>query len=82
MRHPARDRLQAHLATAGVTTAIHYPRPIHAEPAYGAQFQSVQLPITERACGEVLSLPMYPELDAASIATVIAAITAYRTTSD
>jgi dTDP-4-amino-4,6-dideoxygalactose transaminase len=77
LKCPVRDRLCTHLAAAGVTTAIHYPQPIHAEPAYAGRFPVQPLPETERACGEVLSLPMYPELDAASIETVIAALTAF-----
>jgi len=56
-----RDGLARHLAEAGVGSAQHYPRPIHAQPAYAARPRAA-LPNTERLYRRLLSLPMYPEL--------------------
>lgn len=58
-----RDRLQAYLQAKGVGTAIHYPVPIHLQPAYHhLGYPAGSLPITERLAQEILSLPMYPQL--------------------
>ncbi|HYP12998.1 MAG TPA: DegT/DnrJ/EryC1/StrS family aminotransferase [Bryobacteraceae bacterium] len=54
-----RDSLQRRLTEAGVQTAIHYPIPVHRQPAYA---DPVSLPYAEQAAREVLSLPMYPGL--------------------
>lgn len=58
-----RDELQRELSAAGVQTGIHYPIPIHLQPAYKSLgYQRGQLPATEALCERVLSLPMFPEL--------------------
>jgi dTDP-4-amino-4,6-dideoxygalactose transaminase len=58
-----RDELRAHLNTAGVSTGIHYPIPVHLQRGYRDLGSNAgDLPHTERVCQEVLSLPMYPEL--------------------
>lgn len=57
-----RDRVRQHLQVAGISSAIYYPLPLHWQPAYKADYASLQLPIVERVCQEVLSLPMFPEL--------------------
>jgi dTDP-4-amino-4,6-dideoxygalactose transaminase len=63
IRVPARDALQKHLAGQGIATAVHYPRPIHLQPAMAlAGGRAGDLPVSERLSGEVLSLPLYPEL--------------------
>ena len=49
---------------------MHYPVPVHLQPAYG-WLKHGELPETESAAGEVLSLPMYPELEDAAVAQVI-----------
>jgi dTDP-4-amino-4,6-dideoxygalactose transaminase len=67
-----RDALQAHLRERGVGALVHYPVPIHRQPAYAAMGQRA-LPNTERAAASVLSLPMYPELTAEEQGIVIAA---------
>ena len=56
-----RDDLQAHLKARGIGTLVHYPVPIHRQPAY-AEFATRALPATEIAAAQVLSLPIYPEL--------------------
>jgi dTDP-4-amino-4,6-dideoxygalactose transaminase len=63
-----RDGLQAYLGERGIGTVIHYPTPIHLQPAYrDLGYQKGDFPITEAAAARVLSLPMYPELPLAAI---------------
>src|SRR3989475_7178477 len=58
-----RDELQAHLAEAGIGTGIHYPSPLHLQKAYQhLGFQKGDFPVSERTAAEVLSLPIYPQL--------------------
>lgn len=71
VRAPDRDALAAALAQRGVRTLIHYPRPIHRQEAYRELAGGpVALPGAERLAGEILSLPMYPELSDAQVAHV------------
>ena len=71
LRSARRDDLLTHLRAAGVMAGIHYPIPLHRQPAYIALgYGDVSLPHTERAAAEVLSLPMYPELTDDAIAYV------------
>jgi len=64
VRSPQRDALMAALKTNGVPTAIHYPQPVHTQPAYLGRIATGAggLAESERACREVLSLPMHPQL--------------------
>jgi dTDP-4-amino-4,6-dideoxygalactose transaminase len=63
VRSPDRDRLQQHLRENGIGTSIHYPLPIHYQKAYRELgYSAGDFPEVERACREVLSLPLYPEL--------------------
>lgn len=63
VRSSHRDALLEHLKANGVAAGIHYPIPLHRQPAYaGLGYEEMSLPETERAAAEVLSLPMYPEL--------------------
>jgi dTDP-4-amino-4,6-dideoxygalactose transaminase len=64
IRSPARDALQASLKDAGVGTGIHYPVPVHLQPAYAGRVAlgPAGCAATERAAAEILSLPMFPEL--------------------
>jgi len=58
-----RDELRAHLESAGVSTGVHYPVPVHLQRGFrNLGYNLGDLPQTERVCQEVLSLPMYPEL--------------------
>lgn len=57
-----RDALRLQLQKQGIGTLIHYPVPIHRQPAYLSIHGPQGLPVTEKASDEVLSLPMYPEL--------------------
>lgn len=76
IRVPRRDALQAALDRAGIGSAIHYPVPVHLQPAYRGRvgLDPGGLGESERAAREVLSLPMFPELAAADVARVIAAV--------
>jgi dTDP-4-amino-4,6-dideoxygalactose transaminase len=72
---PQRDTLRERLRQAGIGTGIHYPIPAHLQPAYrDLGGRPGQLPITERLAGEVLSLPLYPELTEAEVEQVVGAI--------
>ena len=62
IRLAERERLASLLKEEGIATGIHYPVPLHQQPAYEDRAASYSLPATERAAQEVLSLPMYPEL--------------------
>jgi len=54
-----RDALKAHLATVGIGTAIHYPTPIHVQPAAsGLGYAYGDFPVTERQAGRILTLPV------------------------
>ena len=70
-----RDWLKQQLQNAGVSTIIYYPIPIHLQPAYAELgYGPGSLPITERLCSEVLSLPIFPELSAHQQQQVIAVL--------
>jgi dTDP-4-amino-4,6-dideoxygalactose transaminase len=63
LRARDRERLRAHLSARGIATAVHYPRPIHLQPAMAAAGgRPGDLPVSERLSEEVISLPLYPEL--------------------
>lgn len=75
IRTARRDALQAHLATAGIETQIHYPVPPHLTPAYrDAGWHPGQFPLAEQLAREVLSLPIGPHHTAEQVDTVCAAI--------
>lgn len=71
VRTPRRDELKNHLAESGVHCGVLYPVPLHHQPAY---LSSVNLPLSERACEEVLCLPVHPGLSAADIDRVASEI--------
>jgi dTDP-4-amino-4,6-dideoxygalactose transaminase len=63
VRSRHRDTLRADLKANEVETLIHYPVPVHLQPAYRDRIDvGAQLPRTEQACREILSLPMHPQL--------------------
>ncbi len=89
IRTSARDDLAADLASRSIHTGIHYPVPVHLQPAYrdrGLVFGDLknversELKNTERICQEILSLPMFPQLADADVDRVIAAITQWSRT--
>lgn len=58
-----RDRLQTFLASQGIATGIHYPIPIHLQPAYAdLGYRAGDMPVTEHCAARVLSLPLFAEL--------------------
>lgn len=71
-----RPAIRAHMAEAGIPTAVHYPRPLHRQPAYARFPAAGPLPVSERLAGEVLSLPMHGYLTPAVQDRVIAAFRA------
>jgi dTDP-4-amino-4,6-dideoxygalactose transaminase len=78
VRSAQRDRAKAFLQERGVGTLIHYPVPIHLQPAYrGRLGDTGSLPATERAAREILSLPMFPELTESQVRQVADAICAF-----
>lgn len=76
---PHRSSVQASLEVHGIATAIHYPIPDHLQRAFvagRARWRAGPLPVTERSCEEILSIPCYPEMSEAEIAQVCAALAA------
>lgn len=73
VRCSQRDSLRQFLAQRGIQTGIHYPVPLHLSGAYQALGSPKQgsMPITEMLAGEILSLPMYPELTEKQIEYVV-----------
>jgi dTDP-4-amino-4,6-dideoxygalactose transaminase len=71
VRLPQRDAWRAALGEAGVQTGVHYPIPVHLQPAYqDLGYRAGDFPVSEHVAGEVLSLPMFPELTADQIGAV------------
>jgi dTDP-4-amino-4,6-dideoxygalactose transaminase len=75
VRTTDRAQLQATLDGAGIQWNIHYPVPVHLQPAWAdLGYRAGDFPHSELAANEVLSLPMYPELGADAIARVAAVV--------
>lgn len=62
IRSTKRDALQAYLNEQDIQTNIHYPVPIHMQPAYAKHWKQGAFPVAELLAQEILSLPMYPEM--------------------
>lgn len=73
VRHAERDRLRAQLRDKGIGTNIHYPMPVHRQPAYAKRFEvrSDELATTDAVASQIMSLPMYPELSDVMVANVV-----------
>ena len=69
-----RARVQAALQAEGIPTAVHYPRPLHHQPAYAVAFEAEPCPLSVRAGERVMSLPLSPDLTEADQDRVIAAL--------
>jgi dTDP-3-amino-3,4,6-trideoxy-alpha-D-glucose transaminase len=75
VRHPRRDAMIGALRERGVETLIHYPIPLHLQPAFASLGGAPgDLPIVEKAADEILSLPLYPEMTDAQAEAVVAAV--------
>jgi dTDP-4-amino-4,6-dideoxygalactose transaminase len=76
IRLAERDALRERLRAAGIGSGIHYPVPVHLQPAYSGRLASGPsgLGVTERAAPQILSLPMYSQLSSESVDRVIAEI--------
>jgi len=75
IRVTKRDELQRHLEEKGIATGLHYPIPLHLQKAFAhLGYKEGDFPVTEKAAGEILSLPMYPELTEEQIEYVSDAI--------
>jgi len=76
VRSERRDAVREALARDGIAASIFYPLPLHRQPAYEAANRGVSLPASEAAAQTVLSLPIYPLLDDASIDRICARVEA------
>jgi dTDP-4-amino-4,6-dideoxygalactose transaminase len=70
-----RDALLAHLQACGIGAGVHYPVPLHLQPAYAhLGYRAGSLPVTEEAANTCLSLPLYPEMSEAQQDRVVDAV--------
>jgi dTDP-4-amino-4,6-dideoxygalactose transaminase len=70
-----RNSVISRLAEREIETAIHYPKPLHLQPAYSSlAYPPCSFPLAERACDRVLSLPIYPSMTAEQVAHVAGAV--------
>ena len=78
LRHPDREGLKARLKEKGVMANVHYPLPVHLQPAYRGRVATGPsgLGATEAASREVLSLPMFPQMTDAQVQRMIEAVKA------
>src|SRR6202790_3143996 len=73
-----RDAVQKHLAKSGIGTGIHYSVPLHLQEAYRhLQYPAGSFPVCERVASEILSLPMYPQLRADQIRSVVGEVATF-----
>jgi dTDP-4-amino-4,6-dideoxygalactose transaminase len=78
IRTPARDALRTHLTTQEIETGVHYPIPIHRQPAWLRVYgETPALPRAEQACREMLSLPVHADLTDAEIERVPEAVAGF-----
>jgi dTDP-4-amino-4,6-dideoxygalactose transaminase len=78
VRAPRRDALRENLAAQGIQSGVFYPTPLHLQPAFSSfGGKSGDYPESERAAGDVLSLPLYPGLSEKSVLRVAAAVRAF-----
>jgi dTDP-3-amino-3,4,6-trideoxy-alpha-D-glucose transaminase len=78
VRAPARDALRSHLDQSGVASAVHYPTPIHLQPAYTSTAPNRgDLPASERLAAESCSLPIFPSITEEELDRVAAAANSF-----
>ena len=77
VRLSQRDSTRAALQAAGIQTGVHYPIPIHLQPAHAdLGYGRGDFPVSEQAASQVLSLPMFPEMTVEQVEQVAAAVLA------
>jgi dTDP-4-amino-4,6-dideoxygalactose transaminase len=74
IRSERRDAIREALAKEGIASSVFYPMPLHQQPAYEAAARGVSLPVSEAIAKSVLSLPIHPLLDEASIDRIAACV--------
>jgi len=74
IRAERRDAIREALAKESIASSVFYPMPLHQQPAYAALAKGVSLPVSEKVAKTVLSLPIHPLLDEASIDRIAACV--------
>ena len=69
-----RDTVQEKMKQQGIPTAVHYPKPLHRQPAYEKLCDPKAMPISDSLARQVISLPMSPDLTDAQLDAVVAAL--------
>ena len=69
-----RDAVQEKMKQAGIPTAVHYPRPLHLQPAYEKLCDRKPMPVSESLASQVISLPMSADLSDSEVDVVVAAL--------
>jgi dTDP-4-amino-4,6-dideoxygalactose transaminase len=78
IRTEKRDALREHLSARGVETGVHYPVPLHLQPAYAfLGGKPGDFPVSEKACATVVSLPLYAALTDDQVEAVVTAVTSF-----
>lgn len=78
--HDDREGLQAHLATRGIETMVHYPHLLHQQRLF-QQPQSLRLPVAESLLNRIVSLPLYPQFTESEVRRVAQAVVEFETDS-
>ncbi len=82
VRAPRRDRLRQYLAKQGIATGVHYAVPLHLQPAFATPgMKRGELPVAERACREIVSLPLWPYMPDSAVAQVADRVRAFYSSS-
>ena len=81
VRTPDRDALRVHLDACGISSAVHYPTPIHLQPAYASfGLKRGSMPVAERLANESCSLPIFPTIEDGEIERIARAVGAFNPT--
>jgi dTDP-4-amino-4,6-dideoxygalactose transaminase len=73
----ARRDLLKHLAAKGIIAGIHYPAPVHMQPAYAGRLETYNMTYTEMISAQILSLPLYPELPEKQQNAIVSAVRSF-----
>ena len=75
MFHAKRDEFRTRLEALEVQSGVHYPRPVHLQPAYGSLgYKAGDFPVAEELAATEVSLPMFPELSDVQVDLAIGAV--------